>query len=98
MIPNKVVIVLMLILSGQFTLAHEDQQTPQEGQTESEQTAPEEAVTQEDIEDAMSVLIESGVIEIKEGKVILKDPSVLDELRRNGRLSRKKVIRSSICI
>ena len=53
--------------------------------------------TQEDAEDALLVLIETGVVEVVNGQMVVK-PSALQQLKDSGRVKKALTKVSSICL
>jgi hypothetical protein len=86
--PNKLMLALALVLSSQHALADDcNAQGPVAIQQEN----------QEDVATALALLIESGVIKVEDGKIVVTQPSALEKLRQEGRLKVEAASYGSIC-
>ncbi|MER2513202.1 MAG: hypothetical protein ABTQ25_12445 [Nitrosomonas ureae] len=86
---NKLIFALALAMPGHFVFATEEIAKP----------APDvQQVSEEEVVTALIALIRAGVITVEDGKVVVKEPSVLDQLRENGRATVQKAADDSICL
>lgn len=86
---KKIFFALALALPGHFAFAIEEATKPA---TDVQQVSEEEMVT------ALVALIRAGVITVEDGKIVVKEPSVLDQLRQNGRATVERAADDSICL
>lgn len=85
---NKLILALALVLSSQHALAQDcEAQSPAGIQQENP----------DDVAAALALLIESGVIKIEDGKIVVTQPSALEKLRQEGRLKVEAASYGSIC-
>lgn len=86
--PNKLILAMALVLSSQYALAEDcGAQSPVGVQQEN----------QDDVATALALLIESGVIKIEDGKIVVTQPTALEKLRQEGRLKVEAASHGSIC-
>ena len=86
---NKFILALALAMPGHFAFATEVGAKPV---TDVQQVSEEEVVT------ALVALIQAGIITVEDGKVVVKEPSVLDQLRESGRATVERAADDSICL
>jgi hypothetical protein len=86
---NKFILALALAMPGHFAFATEETAKPA---TDVQQVSEEELVT------ALVALIRAGIVTVEDGKVVVKEPSVLDQLRQNGRATVERAANDSICL
>lgn len=90
MFPSKVIVALMILQSGSNAMAAF---TPR-----NEPQIAYEQPSDEDIETALSILLEADLIEQKDGQLVIKDPSALEILKQRKRVKSAPAKVSSICI
>lgn len=85
---KTVIAALAILLSTQSVRANEPQDAPATNL---------ETLSQDDIATAIAILVESGVIAIEDGKIVVKNPSALEQLRKSGRWNTQTSANHSIC-
>lgn len=54
-------------------------------------------VTEDQIKKAISLLVKAGILEVENNQLVVKEPSVLDELDRQGHVGSGNATPSAIC-
>ena len=54
-------------------------------------------ITENQIKKAISLLIKAGILDVESNQLVVKDPSVLDELDRQGHVGSGQATPSAIC-
>ena len=54
-------------------------------------------VTDEQIANSVATLVAAGAIEVKDSKLVIKNPSALEELQSNGRLTYEDAVAGVVC-
>ncbi len=88
MSPNKLILTLALILSSQYALADD---------AGTERAVGVQQVNHDDVVTALSLLIQAGIIDLKDGQIVVKEPSALEKLRKDGRVKVEASAAGSIC-
>lgn len=90
MFPSKVIVALLILQSGSSAMAA--------FAPRNEPRIVYEQPSDEDIQTALSILLEAGLIENKDGQLVIKEPSALEILKQENRVKPEKAKVSSICI
>jgi hypothetical protein len=70
--------------------------SPAFGETSNE--AAKEIVTEQEVRQALRILIRAGVLGVKDSELIVKNPSIFDQLERQGHVESGGNHTSAICI
>lgn len=70
--------------------------SPAFGETSNE--AATEIVTEQEVRQALRILIRAGVLGVKDSELIVKNPSIFDQLERQGHVESGGNHTSAICI
>ncbi len=95
---RKILLIAILMLSRQQLYAENQEQTS----TEENVSGYETQVTDEELWNSIEILIRAGILEIKDGHLLVKkeppSESPLDILSKCGRLKKGNTTASSICL